>query len=265
MKRLRPGKESASGLVAHREVLDLKDELIVRELSGGAAHSGAVCDFARIKAPHAAHGSDRGKFNRCAPALVPGHRAARTEGAARERLGKIRNHAGDALKGPALFACLGNGGKQLLRVRVERPGEKVLARRLFEDFPRIHQRHPVGHLLHHRQIVRNQDERHGLFAQQRLQQLEHLRLQRHVERRRRLVGNDDLGLRGKRHGDHDALLLSAGKFVRERSEPLPCSIDSDPLKPGLRLGERLRLRQAAVEPHRFAELIADRHHGIEPR
>ena len=47
-----------------------------------------------------------------------------------------------------------------------------------------------------------------------LQQVDHLRLDRDVERRHRLVADDQLGLDGERAGDADALALAAGELVR---------------------------------------------------
>ena len=47
-----------------------------------------------------------------------------------------------------------------------------------------------------------------------LQQLEDLRLDRHVERGRRLVGDQELRLAGQRHRDHRALPHPAGELVR---------------------------------------------------
>ena len=49
---------------------------------------------------------------------------------------------------------------------------------------------------------------------QRLQQLEDLQLRRDVERRGRLVGDDERGAAGERAGDHQALALAAGELVR---------------------------------------------------
>jgi hypothetical protein len=46
------------------------------------------------------------------------------------------------------------------------------------------------------------------------QQFEDLRLHGDVERRRRLVGNQQFGPVGQRHGDHHALPLPARKLVR---------------------------------------------------
>ena len=50
-------------------------------------------------------------------------------------------------------------------------------------------------------------------------QLQDLRLHRDVERRGRLVGDQQIGLVGERHGDHHALALAAGKLVRIAAEP----------------------------------------------
>ena len=46
------------------------------------------------------------------------------------------------------------------------------------------------------------------------QQIHNLRLNRHVQRRRRLVGNQQLRVAAERHGDHRALAHTAGKLVR---------------------------------------------------
>ena len=46
------------------------------------------------------------------------------------------------------------------------------------------------------------------------QQLHHLRLNRHVERRHRLVGNHECRVERERAGDADALPLTAAELVR---------------------------------------------------
>ena len=59
------------------------------------------------------------------------------------------------------------------------------------------------------------------------QQLEDLRLDRHVERRRRLVGDQELGLAGDGHGDHHPLAHAARELVREGVEALFRRRDAD--------------------------------------
>ena len=48
---------------------------------------------------------------------------------------------------------------------------------------------------------------------------EHLRLDHHVERGGRLVGDHEARVAGERHRDHDALLLPARELVRVVVEP----------------------------------------------
>ena len=52
-----------------------------------------------------------------------------------------------------------------------------------------------------------------------VQQLEDLRLDGHVERGGRLVGDEDVGLVGERHRDHHALALAARELMRIGVEP----------------------------------------------
>ena len=66
----------------------------------------------------------------------------------------------------------------------------------------------------HREIVRHDDEGEAEAVLQILQQVDDLRLDRHVEGRNRLVADDQLGISRKRPGDADALALAAGELVR---------------------------------------------------
>ena len=69
-------------------------------------------------------------------------------------------------------------------------------------------------MLHHREIVRDEDVGEAEAPLQVAQQVEHLRLDRDVERRDRLVADDQLRLDRERAGDRDALALAAGELVR---------------------------------------------------
>ena len=66
----------------------------------------------------------------------------------------------------------------------------------------------------HGQVVRDEEEREAQLALQVLEQVDDLRLDRHVQRGDRLVGDDQLRLQGERAGDADALALAAGELVR---------------------------------------------------
>ena len=80
--------------------------------------------------------------------------------------------------------------------------------------PLAHHVDAVGHAAHDAKVVRDQQHGHAELALQRLQELEDLRLDGDVERGGRLVGDQQIGLVGQRHGDHDPLTLAAGELVR---------------------------------------------------
>ena len=62
--------------------------------------------------------------------------------------------------------------------------------------------------------------RHAELALQLREQLQDLRLDRDVERGRRLVGDEQLRLAGERHRDHHALAHAARELVRVRVDAL---------------------------------------------
>ena len=90
-------------------------------------------------------------------------------------------------------------------VGVRRMAEDVAHRALLENAPQVHHRHPVGGLGDHAEIVGDEEDRHAELGDQLLHQVDHLPLDRHVERGRRLVGDQELGPGRERHGDHRAL------------------------------------------------------------
>jgi hypothetical protein len=69
-------------------------------------------------------------------------------------------------------------------------------------------------VAHHREVVRDQHQARPNSALQFLEQVDHLRLHGDVERRDRLVADDQLRLGGERPRDADALALAAREFVR---------------------------------------------------
>ena len=92
------------------------------------------------------------------------------------------------------------------------------------------------------------------------EQLEDLRLHRHVERRRRLVGDEEVRLVGERHGDHHALALPAGKLVRIGAEPALGLADADLLQKLQHAHPRRAVAHAAMQLQHLADLPLD---GVE--
>ena len=79
--------------------------------------------------------------------------------------------------------------------------------------PEVHHRDPLRDLPHHGEVVRDEEVGEPALALEVGEQVEHLRLHRHVERRHRLVADDERGLHRERAGDADALPLPAGELV----------------------------------------------------
>ena len=100
------------------------------------------------------------------------------------------------------------------RVRVLRVVEELPSRRALDDAAGVHDNDLVCDLRDDAQVVRDQDDRGVELVLELVDQLDDLRLDRHVERRRRLVGDQQIRLIGQGHGDHHALALASGELMR---------------------------------------------------
>ena len=96
----------------------------------------------------------------------------------------------------------------MLRLCQQRPAAALL-----HDFPVAHHQHAIRQLGDHRQIVADQQQRVAVATALR-QQLQDLPLHRHIQRRGRLIGNQQRRTGRQRGGDQGALALPAGKLVR---------------------------------------------------
>ena len=104
--------------------------------------------------------------------------------------------------------------QQRFGVRMLRMGEQRAARRELDDAAEIHHRDAVADVLDDREVVRDEEIRQAELRLQVHEQVDDLRLHRHVQRRDGLVADDHLGLDGEGARDPQALALSAGKLVR---------------------------------------------------
>ena len=86
---------------------------------------------------------------------------------------------------------------------------------VLDDPAEIHHGDAVADVLDHRQVVRDEQVRQAELALQVHQQVDDLRLDRHVERGDRLVADDQLRVERQRPRDADALPLAAGELVRD--------------------------------------------------
>ena len=115
------------------------------------------------------------------------------------------------------------------------------------------------------EVVRDQDQRRVLLRDERAQEVEDLGLDRHVERGRRLVRDQELRLAGESHRDHRALAHAARELMRVVLGARFRARNADPVE---RLGRaRLRLLAVHVEVRleRLADLPADSQHRVQRR
>ena len=97
--------------------------------------------------------------------------------------------------------------------------KKVGGAGLFHHPAALHDDHPVGHLGHHTHVMGDQNDRRAEITLQIAQQIQHLALHGHVQRRCRFIRDQHLRAQRQRHRDHQPLAHSAGKFVRILGQP----------------------------------------------
>ena len=132
-----------------------------------------------------------------------------------------------AVSSPGRRLALGLGGEQRLRIGMLRVGEHVGHRPRLDDLAALHDDHVVGDAAHDIEVVGDEQHRHADLRLQVLEQLQDLRLHGDVERRRRLVGDEQVRPVGERHRDHHPLTLAAGKLMRIGAEALAGIGDAD--------------------------------------
>jgi len=113
------------------------------------------------------------------------------------------------------------------------------------------------------EVVRDQQHAHRPLGLQAAQQLENLRLNGDVERRRRLVGDQQARIAGERDGDHHPLLHAAGELEGVLAEATFRIGDAD-------RGEQFERARACRLPGQpemaleyLAQLVTDGEHRIE--
>src|SRR5262245_64157440 len=127
----------------------------------------------------------------------------------------------------------------------------------------IHHENTLAGLGDDTQIVGYQDDGGAELLLQVQHEIQDLGLDRHVERRGRLVGNEHLRVAAQRHGDHHALPHTTGQLVRVFPKTL------------LRIGDFHQFEHLArpvvgrppgqpeVPHYAFGDLGADIEHGVE--
>ena len=114
-----------------------------------------------------------------------------------------------------LLRAMHGGGrtKETACIRMAGAFENPVDRPLFHNRARVHHVHSIAKVSHDAEVVGDEKDRCSVLPPNLSHQLQHLRLHGHIERRGRLVGDQQLWLKAQAHGDHGALLHAAGKLM----------------------------------------------------
>ena len=105
------------------------------------------------------------------------------------------------------------GADQTSGIRVLGICVDFLGIRTFHDLAQVHNRHTVTHSCHNTQVMGNKENCRIEILLQFLHQLQNLCLNRHIQRCRRFISDQQLGIAHQRHGDQRPLEHAAGKLM----------------------------------------------------
>ena len=125
------------------------------------------------------------------------------------------------------------------------------------DPAEVHDRDPIADVLDDAHVVGDEHVGQPELALELLEQVEDLRLDRHVERRDRLVADDQVRLEDQRPGDADALALAA---ARTRAGSAARGTAARPTRSIIlrTFSRRSASRAEAVDAQALADAVADR-------
>jgi len=180
-----------------------------------------------------------------------------------ELLGHFEHRQGRGKDSSRHRAEFRHGLQQSTSIRVRRRREYRVHAVFFDDFAFVHDHDAVRDLGDDSHVVRDKDDRDVESVLERLYQREYLGLNRHVQRRRGLVRDQDLRVAGEGHRDHDALAHASRKL--EWIVVYASVLVGNPhqLQKLHDLVHGLRPRDAPVHQNRLEQLIADGEYGVE--
>ena len=142
-------------------------------------------------------------------------------------------------------------------------GEEIIGGARLNHRAGVHHVHTVGHAGKNAEIVGDQDRCRAALLGEAAEQIEHLRLNRDVERGGWLVGDEYAWLKGKGHGDHHALAHAARELVRVAAKSRLWVGNANGGEELNGAGPRRLLRHLAVRLNRFDQLLLNAEHRVE--
>src|SRR5580704_14286165 len=189
--------------------------------------------------------------------------AARMKDASCRRIERARHLALDRALAPSPLANARHGIEERARIGMRRMREDVLAACELDDAAEIKNRDPVGEVLDDTEIMADEEIAQLLALLDIAEEIEDLALDRHVERRERLVGHDELRCRRQRPRDGDALALAAREFMRVAVERIRRQADLLDERGGPRAA--LVFRADPLDAQRLGDDVGNGHARIERR
>ncbi len=141
--------------------------------------------------------------------------------------------------------------------------EQRLARRVFDDLPRVHHVHPARALGDDAEVVGDEQDRHPEALLEIGEQRQDLGLDGDVERGGRLVGDQQAWTVDQRHRDEHPLAHPAGELVGIAVSALLGVGNADQLQHLDGALPRILLRHLLVGRYRFGDLVADGEDRVE--
>ena len=174
-----------------------------------------------------------------------------------------RRGPGDRLQVLRPALRVGQRAEQRDRVRMPWLGQERACVRQLDDLPAVHDGDAVAHLGDHAEVVADEHHAHPGVALQLEQQAQDLVLDDHVERGRRLVGEQDARARRDRDGDQHALPHPAAELVRVVAQSARRRGDADAVEQRDRAPAPVAPSSGAHAPDSLLDLVADAHHRVE--
>ncbi len=148
-------------------------------------------------------------------AVGAGHGATGVEPAAAGRIGRTRNVAfEDDPVAVQVWIRHGNSRNERLGVRMLGMLGNDLGVADLDQLAEVHDTDPIRDMRHDGQVVGDEEIGQLEIVLELTQQVEHLGLNRHIERGDRLVADDEIRVERQRARDTNALALTARELVR---------------------------------------------------
>jgi hypothetical protein len=132
-------------------------------------------------------------------------RASRMESASLWRVDQSRNDSGNDQERVPILIHRRDGLKKAFCIGVIWRCEKVFHRSCFNDFPCIHDAHPIAQLRNHSKVMGDEEDGHADPSNKVIENRQHLALDGYIESRCGFVSDEQVRPAGELHCDHDAL------------------------------------------------------------